>query len=98
MLCIQKGAIALMSLHIAASDISKGQNWCDVFKKVQYIVASDILQLMLYKTTIRPVLDYGAIIYDPCLKSESEAIETFQRKAALVCTGAFRISSNVPLS
>ena len=41
---------------------------------------------MLYKTTIRPVLDYGDIIYDPCLKSESEAIEKFQRKAALVCT------------
>ena len=49
---------------------------------------------MLYKTTIRPVLDYGDIIYDPCLKSESEAIEKFQRKAALVCTGAFRITSN----
>ena len=48
---------------------------------------------MLYKTTIRPVLDYGDIIYDPCLKSESEAIEKFQRKAALVCTGAFRITS-----
>ena len=42
---------------------------------------------MLYKTTVRPVLDYGVIIYDPCLKSESEAVETFQRKGALVCIG-----------
>ena len=42
---------------------------------------------MLYKTTIRPVLDYGDIIYDPCLKSESNAIEKSQRKAALVCSG-----------
>ena len=49
---------------------------------------------MLYKTTIRPVLDYGDIIYDLYLKSESEAIEKFQRKAALVCTGTFRITSN----
>ena len=49
---------------------------------------------MLYKTTIRPVLDYGDIIYDPCLKLESEAIEKFQCKAALVCTGAFRITSS----
>ena len=32
-------------------------------------------------------------IYDPCLKSESEAIEKFQCKAALVCTGAL-ITSN----
>ena len=49
---------------------------------------------MLYKTTIRPLPDYGDIIYDPCLKSESEAIEKFQGKAALVCTGAFRITRN----
>ena len=47
-----------------------------------------------YKTTIRPVLDYDDIIYYPCLKSESDAIEKFQRKAALVCSGAFRITSN----
>ena len=39
-------------------------------------------------------MDYGDIIYDPCLKSESDAIEKFQRKAALACSGAFRITSN----
>ena len=52
---------------------------------------------MLYKTTIRPVLDYGDIIYDACLKSESDAIEKCQRKhgkAAIICTGAFRHTSN----
>ena len=36
MLCIQKCAVSPMSLHIAAFDISQGQNWCCVFKKVQY--------------------------------------------------------------
>ena len=36
MLSIQKGAVSPMSLCIAASDISQGQNWCCVFKKVQY--------------------------------------------------------------
>ena len=36
MLSIQKGAISPMSLRIAASDISQGQNWCCIFKKVQY--------------------------------------------------------------
>ena len=35
-MCIQKGAISPKSLHIATSDISQGQNWCFVFKKVQY--------------------------------------------------------------
>ena len=36
MLCIQKGAISPKFLHIATSDISKGQNWFFVFKKVQH--------------------------------------------------------------
>ena len=51
----------------------------------------------LYKTIIRPVLDYGDIIYDSCLKSESELLEKFQRKCALVCSGAFEITSNEKL-
>ena len=51
---------------------------------------------MLYKTTIQPVLDYGDIIYDACLRSESDAIEKFQRKATLVCSDAFNITSNGP--
>ena len=36
MLCIQNGTIMPLSLHITASDISQGQNWCCVFKTVQY--------------------------------------------------------------
>ena len=49
---------------------------------------------MLYKTTIRPVLDYGDILNDVCLNSESDAIEKWQRKAALICTDAFSHTSN----
>ena len=48
MLCIQKGAISPKSLHIAASDISQGQNWCCVFKKVQYRLSLCILLHPIY--------------------------------------------------
>ena len=51
----------------------------------------------MYKTIIRPVLDYGDIIYDSCLKSESDVLEKFQRKCALVCSGAFKITSHEKL-
>ena len=44
--------------------------------------------------TKQPVLDYGDSIYDAYLRSESDSVENFQRKAALVCTGAFRITLN----
>ena len=66
-LCIQKGAISPKFLHIATSDMSQGQNWCCVFKKVQYrpmslhIAASDIiitradLMLCIPKSTISPM-------------------------------------------
>ena len=49
------------------------------------------------ETIIRPVLDYGDIMYDSCLKWEPEALKKFQRKAALVCTGAFQITSHEKL-
>ena len=45
---------------------------------------------MLYKTTIRPGLGYGGIIYVVCLKSESDTTEKCQRKAAVIGTCAFR--------
>ena len=43
---------------------------------------------------IRTIFDYGDVLYDSCLKSESDSLEKFQRKAALICTGAFRITSH----
>ena len=89
-LCIQNCSIWNITRTKLVLCIQKGA----ISPMSLHVAASDILQLMLYKTTIHPVLDYGDIIYDPCLKSESEAIETFQSKAALVCTGAFRITSN----
>ena len=42
-LCIQNGAISPMYLHIPASDISQGQNWCCVFKTVKYRLCLCIL-------------------------------------------------------
>ena len=80
------------SFHVNAA-IARADKRLSVIRRCQTILPRSCKE-MLYKTTIRPVLDYGDIIYDPCLKSESEAIEKFQRKAALVCTGAFRITSS----
>ena len=43
---------------------------------------------------VRPIFDYGDALHDSCLKSESVSVENFQRKAALICTGAFSITSH----
>ena len=44
----------------------------------------------IYKTMIRPILEYGSIITDNCSVSDSLKLEKVQRTAALICTGAMR--------
>ena len=61
------------SAHINAA-IAKADRRLSVIRRCQNVLPRSCKE-MLYKTTIRPVLDYGDIIYDHCLKSESEAIE-----------------------
>ena len=43
---------------------------------------------------MRPLLDYCDLIYDLCTMYESERLDKLQRKASLLCDGAFRITSN----
>ena len=43
---------------------------------------------------IRPLLDYCDVIYDSCTMYESERLDKLQKKASVLCTGAFRITSN----
>ena len=51
----------------------------------------------LYKSMILPVFDYCDVIYDSCTMYGSEQLDKLQRKASLLCTGAFRITCNEKL-
>ena len=44
----------------------------------------------VYKTMTRPILEYGAAVIDSCSLNDSLKIESYQRYASLVCTGAMR--------
>ena len=44
----------------------------------------------IYKTMIRPILEYGSIIFDNCSTSDSLKLESCQRTAAIICSGAMR--------
>lgn len=48
----------------------------------------------LYNSMVLPVLEYCDIIYDNCTLRNSLDLENVQRRAALVCTGAYRHTSN----
>ena len=44
----------------------------------------------VYKTMIRPVLEYGSVLYYNCSTNDSLKLESCQRTAALICTGAMK--------
>jgi hypothetical protein len=46
-----------------------------------------------YVSFVRPVLEYGSVVFDNCTAHESHSLEQVQRRAALLCTGAFKRSS-----
>ena len=46
--------------------------------------------ISLYLNTIRPILEYGSILFDNCTFQDSRKLENIQRRAALICTGGMR--------
>ena len=45
---------------------------------------------ILYLSFVRPILEYGSVVWDGCTSSESEQLENVQLAAARVITGAIR--------
>ena len=69
-----------------------------MMKKLYTSVSRQSL-LTIYKSFVRPILDYGDIIYDKLYKdSFIEKIEWVQYNACLVITGAFKGTSRECLS
>ena len=52
---------------------------------------------ILYKSMIRPILEYGNIIYDGSPDTVTSRLENTQRQAALTCTGAYRHTNHETL-
>ena len=50
-----------------------------------------------YTSFIRPLLEYGSAVFDNCTAFESHSLERVQRRAAVLCTGAFRRTSSILL-
>ena len=68
-----------------------------IIRKLQNVLPRSAL-LTVYKSFIRPLLDYGDIIYDKAFnESFHEKLESLQYNAALAITGAIKGSSTVKL-
>ena len=78
--------------HIVGA-ISKVNKGISVIKKLRYSLPRKS-SITIYKVFLRPLIDYGDIIYDqPQNDSFSEKLESIQYKAALAITGAIQGTS-----
>ncbi len=73
------------SKHISAV-ITKANRHLGVLKKNKYILSRKSLEIG-YFSFIRPILEYGDLIYDLCFKSDSDKLENVQLEAARIATG-----------
>ena len=49
-----------------------------------------VQKIKLYLNYIRPTIEFGNVIYNNCCVADSIKLDQFQRKAAVICTGAFK--------
>lgn len=74
----------------------KANRRLDIMTRLKRFLPRYCLEI-LYKSMIRSILDYGDILYDCCTAFESELLEKIQRRAAILITGAFKITSHSKL-
>ena len=54
-------------------------------------------KLIIYTAFIRPLLEYGCVLFDNCTSTMSEKMENVQRQAALAISGAYRHTKHTNL-
>ena len=68
---------------------AKANKRLDVLCRLSHILDRKTLTIM-YNSFIRPVLEYGDIIFNGCTEAQSLQIEAVQKRAARIITGAIR--------
>ena len=58
-------------------------------RRIQSIVPRFCLE-NIYKSMIRPIIDYGDVLYPVLPSTQAKRLESLQRQAALICTHAYQ--------
>ena len=74
------------SNHIS-SVVTKASQRLAIMKRLKYTLHRSTLE-RLYKTIVRPILEYGCVLFDGCTQSDSQLIKSIQYQAARICSGA----------
>jgi hypothetical protein len=51
----------------------------------------------LYLTMVRPIIEYGGVLFDGSPMNHTAPLDKIQREAGLVCTGAYKHTKNITL-
>jgi hypothetical protein len=70
----------------------KANKKLNMLKGLKYKISRDTL-CKLYKSLIRPVMEYADVLWDSCTESESDILEHVQYEAAKLVTGAMKGTS-----
>ena len=73
--------------------VTKSSRCIGLLKRISRDVPRNCLEI-LYKSMIRPLLEYADIIFDGSSDTILKRLEDTQRQAALACTGAYRHTSH----
>jgi hypothetical protein len=69
--------------------VTKAARCIGLLRRISRDVPRQCLEI-LYKSMIRPILEYADIIYDGSNDIQLKRVESTQRQAALACTGAYK--------
>ena len=70
----------------------KAWNRIDIMRKLKFKLDRSSLEI-IFTTFIRPLLEYGDIIWDNCTQFEKQEIEKIQIEAARIATGTTKLVS-----
>ena len=67
--------------------VTKGMKMVNIMKYLQFRLSRRSLEI-LYSSFVRPILEYGSVVWDGCTSSDSDMLENVNLAAARVITGA----------
>ena len=83
------------SKHISYISSKANQRIGALYRQSQKMTRSQIETLHL--STIRPILEYGSVLFANCTVGDAKILENVQRRAAVLCTGAIRRTESAKL-
>ena len=69
--------------------VEKARKRLSLLYRLKFRLSRNTL-IRLYKSMVRPILEYGGVIFDNCSQTLSDSIESVQYEAARICLGALK--------